>query len=110
GPDWPRAPAATAVRVEARAGLGPAGVDGLVEKWATRPKRARACSIAASAAVRLPVAPGAITGGADVRPSLDYEVCNMKQSPKSGSATVARDWATRRSVLGLQNGNPGFTR
>ena len=44
-----------------------------------------------------PVAPGAITGGAEVRPSVDCEVCNVEQPPKSGSATMARDWATRRS-------------
>jgi len=29
--------------------------------------------------------------------SLDREVCNTAQPPKTGSAIVARDWAPRRS-------------
>ena len=50
--------------------------------------------------VRFPVAHGAITEGIDERevlPSHDCEVCSIVQRLKSGSATVARDWATRRS-------------
>jgi hypothetical protein len=50
--------------------------------------------------VRFPVARGAITEGIDERevlPSHDCEVCSTEQRLKSGSATVARDWATRRS-------------
>jgi len=33
----------------------------------------------------------------EVLPSHDCEVCSTEQRLKSGAATVARDWATRRS-------------